>query len=224
MLLHSTPPTNIPTIRLISATPSVSGNSFSASPGFSSPSALDSSWGSIPPSPLLPKHDTPPKKRLVLKKKSKLTLLTAAVSRDKDKAREKEKDKAKDLSDVVRRVGVPSASASASARGFEIYVDPTDDPEIGEIVMIKKKKSRAALDAVRWGPGALGEVTNMDMNMNPDGPAKDVLKPKPEEKGDGKWWTIGRGRKDSKEKEKDKSKSTFMSTVRAKCKVFPLSV
>jgi hypothetical protein len=33
-------------------------------------------------------------------------------------------------------------------------------------------------------------------------PTKDMLKMKGEEKGEGKWWSIGRGRKDSKEKEK----------------------
>jgi hypothetical protein len=87
---------------------------------------IDSSWASIP-TPLLLKHENSPKKRLVPKKESNLSLLSA-VGRDKDK------DKGKDLSDVLRRV-----SASASARGFEIYVDPTYDPEIGEIVMVKKK-------------------------------------------------------------------------------------
>jgi serine/arginine repetitive matrix protein 2 len=201
--------TNIPTIRLITATPLASGNSTTSSP---SPSLADSSWTSIP-TPLLPKHEHSPKKRLVPKKKSKLSLLSA-VGRDKDK----DKDKGKDLSDVFRRVGVPSA-ASASTRGFEIYVDPTDDPEIGEIVLVKKKKSRTALESVRWGPGALGEVTNTNVNAVPP---KDVLKLKGEEKGEGKWWTIGRGRKDSKEKEKT-AKSTLTATVRASCRSHVLS-
>jgi hypothetical protein len=163
--------------------------------------------------PLLPKHENSPKKRPLPKKKSKVSLL-GAVGWDKDK------DKGKGLSDGLRRVGVPSDSAST--RGFEIYVDPTDDPEIGEIVMVKKK-SRAALDGVRWGPGALGEVTNTTMYTNPNGSSamlpKEVLKVKGEEKGEGKWWSIGRGRKDSKEKEKT-AKSTLATTVRAKCKLY----
>jgi hypothetical protein len=46
-----------------------------------------------------------------------------------------------------------------------------------------------------------------------------VLKIKGEEKGDGKWWSIGRGRKDSKEKEKT-AKSTLATTVRTKCKLY----
>lgn len=113
----------------------------------------------------------------------------------------------------MRRVGVPSASDST--RGFEIYVDPMDDPEIGEIVIVKKKKSRTALESVRWGPTSLGEVTNMNSNTS----ALPTNKVKGEEKGEGKWWTIGRGRKDSKEKEKEKAaKSTLSATVRAKCR------
>jgi hypothetical protein len=77
-------------------------------------------------------------------------------------------------------------------------VDPTDDPEIGEIVMVKKKKSRAASNDVRWGPDALGEVTNTTMNTNPNGSSamllKEVLKVKGEEKGGG-GRTRSRGRR-----------------------------
>ncbi|KAG1727136.1 hypothetical protein EDB19DRAFT_1914356 [Suillus lakei] len=93
-----------------------------------------------------------------------------------------------DLSDVVRRVGGGNSSKNGNA-GIEIYVDPTLDPEIGEIVVVKKKKSRVALDGMRWGP-ALGEVTNV-----------------PHVKADEKpgWWTIGKGKKDSKEKERSRS-------------------
>jgi serine/arginine repetitive matrix protein 2 len=210
----TTPPasstsTNIPTIRLITATPSAAGDSTTNSPGsFFANTSPDSST----PTPLLPKHERSPKKRLVPKKKSKLSLLTG-VGRDKDK------EKGKDLSDVLRRVGVSPAD-SASARGFEIYVDPADDPEIGEIVVVKKKKSRTALESVHWGTGALGDVTNMTTatTANVDAvPAKDVIKAKGEEKGEGKWWTIGRGRKDSKEKDKT-GKSTLTATFRASCK------
>jgi hypothetical protein len=118
-------------------------------------------------------------------------------------------------------VGVPPAPAAA--RGFEIYVDPADDPEIGEIVIVKRKKSRAALESVRWGPGALGEMTNTSMNaganMPDEMPTRDMLKMKGEEKGEGKWWSIGRGRKDSKEKEKTLK---FMATAPARppCNLF----
>jgi hypothetical protein len=200
----STPPNNIPTIRLITATPSDYGSATnSPNPIFTATSSL------------LPRDQSPPKKRLVLKKKSKLSLLNV---RDKDQ--DKVKDKGQDLSDVLRRVGVSSSdAASASPRGFEIYVDPADDPEIGEIVILKKRKSRAALEDVRWGTGgtALGEVTNVqnglrerDMNVNLN------VKGKGEDKVENKWWTIGRGRKDSKEKEKEKTvRSTLADTIRA---------
>jgi len=42
---------------------------------------------------------------------------------------------------------------------FEIYVDPTNDPDIGEILMVKTKKSRLALDGMHWG--TLEEVTSI---------------------------------------------------------------
>ena len=54
------------------------------------------------------------------------------------------------LSDIVQVccVGVDSF---ATRDGFEIFVDPKVDPDIGEIVMIKKKKFRAALNGMAWG-------------------------------------------------------------------------
>jgi len=39
-------------------------------------------------------------------------------------------------------------------------VDSTIDPDMGEIMTVKKKKSRAALDGMHWGPFR-GEVTNI---------------------------------------------------------------
>lgn len=182
----------IPSIRLISATPSATGLSSEGSTSFSR--SLEESWASVPV-PLAPKLDPQPRKRLV-PKKSKLSILTMG--------RDKEKNRGKDLSDVVRRVGVDSFVAR---EGFEIFVDPTDDPDIGEIVMVKKKKSRVALNGMAWG--ALGEVTNV-----PKVPPKDTAplpKAKNEEKE--KWWTLGRGRKDSKEKTKE-SKENKMSSKR----------
>lgn len=183
----ATPPTHpkvIPSIRLISATPSAAGNSSTASTSSVNNYSYENSWASIP-TPLAPKADSPAPRTRLVPKKSKLSLLGVGG---------REKDKGKDLSDVVRRVG-----GSASTRGgFKIYVDPTVDDEIGEIVMVKKKKSRVALDGMRWG--ALGEVTNVPAVTAPQKPSA-LLKVKGEEKD--KWWSIGRGRKDSKEKTKE---------------------
>jgi serine/arginine repetitive matrix protein 2 len=192
------PPSGIiPSIRLISATPSATGPSSSSSSSDASTSSsynrsLEEAWASVPVVPVLaPKSDlVQPRKRLV-PKKSKLSILSMG--------RDKEKNRGKDLSDVIRRVGVDSFAAR---EGFDIYVDPTDDPDIGEIVMVKKKKSRLALNDMAWGP--LGEVTNV-----PKVPPKDtapVTKVKNEEKE--KWWTLGRGRKDSKEKTKENKLSS----------------
>lgn len=179
-------PPPIPSIRLISATPSATGLSSEASTSFHL--SLEESWASVPV-PLAPKQDVePPRKRLV-PKKSKLSILSMG--------RDKEKDRGKDLSDVVRRVGGDSISARG---GFEIFVDPTIDPDIGEIVMIKKKKSRAALDGMSWG--AFGEVTNI-----PKVASKEAAAPPLKMKNDkDKWWTLGRGRKDSKENKENKEK------------------
>lgn len=180
----ATPPQPmIPTIRLTAATPSVTGT----------PSANTSLTTTI----LAPKAQAETRKRLV-PKKSKLSLLSVGSKRG---------DKGKDLSDVARRVGVSSAS---TGRSFDIYVDPTDDPDIGEIVVVKKKKSRAGLDGLRWG--ALGDVTNTVKEVEAEKPKSKPkekkrpatsLKVKTDEKE--KWWTIGRGRKDSKEKVKEKA-------------------
>ena len=58
--------------------------------------------------------------------------------------------------------------------------------------MVKKKKSRASLSALKWG--ALGEVTNTAQSKD----TTQTVRSKNEDKE--KWWTIGRGRKDSKDK------------------------
>lgn len=184
----------IPSIRLISATPSATGLSSEASVSFSR--SLEESWATMPsiPSPLTPKAEEPLRKKLV-PKKSKLSILGVGMGRS-------DRDKGKDLSDVVRRVG--AANTASTRGGFEIYVDPTIDPDIGEIVMVKKKKSRAALDGMAWGP--LGEVTNVP-KVEPTSTtqskkeAPGLLKVKNEDEK--KWWSIGRGRKDSKEKAKE---------------------
>ncbi|KAI0077491.1 hypothetical protein K474DRAFT_1077009 [Panus rudis PR-1116 ss-1] len=190
---QATPPQ--PTIRLISATPSASGSTID-------PNLSVASVAPFASSPLAPRdRDTEaPRKRLV-PKKSKLALLGGGGSN-------KAKDKAnKDFSDVVRRVGANTNSGSTTGKGFEIYVDHADDSELGEIVVVKKKKSRLGLDGMGWG--ALGEVTNMPASSAPAPPAKtkpapsdNLLKVKTDENQ--KWWSIGRGRKDSKQKAAEK--------------------
>ncbi|PBK61490.1 hypothetical protein ARMSODRAFT_1025623 [Armillaria solidipes] len=190
-----TPPPDVPSIRLVTATPSATG--LSSEPNTSADHSLESSWASVPaaawasPSALAPRPtEVTPRKRLV-PKKSKLGLLGAGGA-------VKEREKTRDFSDVVRRVG---GDASSTRGGFEIYVDPTEDPDIGEIVLVKRKKSRAALDGMRWGGGPMAEVTNVPS-------AKTKTKEKEKEEGaKEKWWAIGRGRKDSKEKDKAKERS-----------------
>ncbi|EIN05384.1 hypothetical protein PUNSTDRAFT_127845 [Punctularia strigosozonata HHB-11173 SS5] len=204
-------PFSIPTICLTTATPNTSAVSDSSlvAPFANAPP--------VPPLPLAPRAEDAPKRRLV-PKKSKLSLLANVGAK---------KDKSRDLSDVVRRVGA-DVQGSASARGgFEIYVDPTDDPDMGEIVMIKRQKSRRALNGMMWGnDGALGEVTNVPKASKEKGkekekenkPATATEKLKPGDSGSQKWWSIGRGRKDSKEKgsENEKEKTKEKKAKRSK--------
>ena len=188
----------IPAIRLVQATPSPDST---ANP--------DSSL-------LAPREHPSPRKKLV-PKKSKLALLASRATSSSSK-------REKDLSDVVRRVGDtwgmnedgacnitvnggnarPRAwSRDRSSRStIDIYVDPADDPDIGEIVVVKKKKSRAGLAGIRW---ALGDATNSTGEGVPKEDGEKV-KIKVEEKE--KWWSIARGRRDSKNKDKDKDKDT----------------
>ncbi|KAH9055131.1 hypothetical protein EDB83DRAFT_2392057 [Lactarius deliciosus] len=174
-------PTHIPTIRLISATPSAVGSV----QALGDPLAPQSP-SSSPPTPLAPKQDTQAPRRRLVPKKSKLGLL---VSGRGSKTNAKH-----DLSDVVRRVGGSATTASVGKAGFEIYVDPIPQPHDGtdEVLMVKKKKSRASLSALKWG--ALGEVTNSAQTRD----TTQTVRLKNEDKE--KWWTIGRGRKDSKDK------------------------
>lgn len=211
---HDTPHHPIPTIRLTNPSPSVVGSSLDASS-----SAIYNTFD-LPPisSPLAPRPLTTSnasRKRLV-PKKSKLGLL-GAVKGNKERSQN-------DFSDVVRRIG---GTASAGRDGYEIYVDHTEDPDLEEIVLVKRKKSRLGLDAVAWGP----DEENADNVLKPNPSAnalkpkvsENVLKPKstnllkPKDKENSirikpvehllkpkadenqKWWSIGRGRKDSKE-------------------------
>ena len=201
----SDPPSQpMPTIRLISATPSAAGSAGDASTSFAS-----SSFVSVAPfaasSPLAPKPEAAPKKRLV-PKKSKLGLLGGSKMKEKTN---------KDFSDVVRRVG---GAPSTGRGGFEIYVDQNDDPELGEILVVKKKKSRLGLDGIKWG--ALGEVTNVPAAPKEQlkvAPVDNLLKVKGDENQ--KWWSIGRGRKDSKSKEKEQK---FPSRSQSACSSLPM--
>ena len=200
----------IPSIRLLTATPSATGISPEASSSLNNSMSFEgSSWGSFPSTVLAPKPESAPKRRLV-PKKSRLGLLNVVGSKDKEN----------------KRPDATSANqGDISNRSFEIYVDPTLDPELGEILMVKKKKSRAALDGMRWGP--LGEVTNVPASgSNSNVKAKETaqlqpsgfLKVKGEEKD--KWWSIGRGRKDSKDKsakEGKENKPHDSFNTRAKC-------
>ncbi|CAL1710495.1 unnamed protein product [Somion occarium] len=179
----ATPPQAVPTIRFISATPSVAADtstSFNAVAPFASSS-------------LAPREDAEVPRRRLVPKKSKLGLL-GGNNKAKDKAN-------KDFSDVVRRVGGGSTNGRG---GFEIYVDQADDPDLGEILVVKKKKSRLGLDGMKWG--ALGETTNIPVTSSSQPekkalPSENLLKVKGDDSQ--KWWSIGRGRKDSKEKAKE---------------------
>ena len=231
-------PNPIPSIRLISATPSSTvisssdgGNSTKSSASFAR--ALEDSWdaaaaakgpnSSLALAPKVLKAqesavETAGKKRLV-PKKSKLGIFSSTPFTSSSASANT------DFSDVVRRIGAPAASSASSLKakgGFEIYVDPTDDPDIGEILVVRKRPSRVrgGLGGVGWGvevgadappplppplPQPMGEKTNL-------GGAKEGLGKGDEKEGKEKerWWTIGRGRKDSKdEKEKKKGKENY---------------
>ena len=220
-------PHPIPTICLVNATPSALGSSYDAS---TSPvnNAFD-----LPPtsSPLVPRPLTTSnasRKRLV-PKKSKLGLLGGAKG-----TKERSQN---DFSDVVRRIG---GTPSAGRDGYEIYVDHTEDPDLEEIVLVKRKKSRLGLDAVAWGPGEgdTGSALKPKASANALKPkasekvlkpksSANILKPKSKDKENSvrakpvehllkpkvdenqKWWSIGRGRKDSKDQKEPR---------RSKCK------
>ena len=219
-----TPHQPVPTIRLTNATPSVVGLSSDASTSVSH-NAFDLPSTSSPfvPRPLTTSNAS--RKRLV-PKKSKLGLLGAAKG-NKERSQN-------DFSDVVRRVG---GTTSPGRGGYEIYVDHTEDPDLEGIVLVKKKKSRLGLDAVAWGqseentdnvlkPRASANAlkskasenvlkpkpTNAQKLKSKDKensmrarPVEHLLKPKSDESQ--KWWSIGRGHKDSKEpKEPRRSK------------------
>ncbi|KAL4261714.1 hypothetical protein AB1N83_006845 [Pleurotus pulmonarius] len=198
----------IPTIRLISATPSAAGLSSSEGSNTSFASSELNDTFAIPARPSIkPKASTsslnPANKGRLVPKKSKLSLLglgSSSQNGSQNGGQTTEKDR--DLSDVLRRVGVSHEGSSKGKGGFEIYVDPTEDPEFGEIVMVRKKKSRAGLDGVRWGDEGDGALKEKNCNVQK------------QEGGKEKWWTIGRGKKEGKDKtQKTKAKSPLSQVL-----------
>ena len=184
---------NVPSIRLISATPSASGLSLDSTPSFPHhPRQQSSPEIAI----LAPKPDPNQiSHRKLVPKKSKLGILSIG--------RDKEKDRARDLSDDGRRVGAPAYSHRPDFEGdADILVDD-------EFVIVKKKKSRLGLDGMSWGP--LSETTNVPKvaksNAAQPVPKENPATLKVKNDEERKWWSIGRGRKDSKEKEKEKEKT-----------------
>ena len=105
------------------------------------------------------------RKRLV-PKKSKLGLLGAGKG-DKERSQN-------DFSDVVQCI---EGTTSAGQDGYKIYVDHTEDPDLEEIVLVKRRKSHVGLDAVTWGP----DEGNMGNVLEPK-PSANVLKSKASEK------------------------------------------
>lgn len=241
---------DVPSIRLISAKPSASGLA-QASPSnrvfdesIMSSTSNPTPWDTLsPPAPPVPLKKRPSR---LLPKTSSIALNDASSSSatrlvpKKSKRRllgslgnalpNKENARGKDFSDVIRRVAPGNASqasfGSAQLRGgFDIYVDPSADPDIGDILVVKKQKSRAALNSMGWGPattasttgstrGVLGEVTNSVVSEEPrkekegGGPLSKV---KADEER--KWWSIGRGRKESKDERKEKEKENAEATI-----------
>jgi serine/arginine repetitive matrix protein 2 len=157
-------------------------------------------------------------------KKSKLGLLGVSAKKSQT-----------DFSDVVRRVG---GTTSAGRGAYEIHVDHTEDLELEEVVLVKKKKSRLGLDGIFGDENILkskssgnalkpkssanilrskgssnilkAKTKGAENSLKPKG-VENLLKPKAEEKD--KWWSISRGRKDSSKEQKD--------SKRSKCDCFP---
>jgi serine/arginine repetitive matrix protein 2 len=227
----SYPKQAVPTIRVTHATPHSAGlssdNSLSNNDGFpnifahaddpignNSRAAVPFDVLSPPPftSIIAPKEEQNGSKRRLVprQKKSKLSLLAPSNKNPSTRAPPaslRTTSSRSDFSDVARRVGVTSGTTS----GFDIYVDhslPNSDTNADEVVMIKKKKSRAGLNGFQWG--AMGEVTNIPTAPKEAGKSKDNSKENKE--GSGRWWTMGRGRKESKNPERNENIRT-----RSKC-------
>ncbi|KZV76755.1 hypothetical protein PENSPDRAFT_342582 [Peniophora sp. CONT] len=188
-----------PTIRLVSGNPSAAGSASVGNDTFASSAAstsFASSYVNVSPvsSPGLSPRNEETRRKLV-PKKSKLGLLGGTT---------KTKERGRDMSDMVRRVG----GTNSTRGGFEIYVDPAPEPEAGEVLMIQKKKSRGGLNALGWG----GNGNGLSDTTNTAG-----LKPKNDVKEKEKWWSIGRGKKETKDKENPgKTAESVMFSARSK--------
>jgi len=173
-------PTTIPSIRLISATPSSTG--LSSSEATNSPAtfarALEDSWAATAAAsnislPLAPKVEPNSAKKKLVPKKSKLGIFSSSPFSSSARERDVKVSSSSitttgggvastkdEFSDGVRRVGsdAKSGGGEGGKGGFEIYVDPEVDPDIGEILVIRKRPSkiRGGLGGVGWG--ADGEV------------------------------------------------------------------
>ena len=162
-------------IRLVSAIPSASGPSSEAGPSFIPNQSFDEDdTPPSPPAPALLAPKTKPSRTRLVPKKSKL------FSRDHG-------------SDSQR------GGRSLAQDPFAVHVDPDTivlDEDIGEMVMIRKQKSRAALDGMVWASpndptSALEPVTTNVPKLS-------------SKKSEDKWWSLSRNRKDFKEdKEND---------------------
>jgi hypothetical protein len=163
-----TPHQPVPTIRLLDATPSAVNTSSDTGASVIYNAFDYPSTSPLSPRPLTTSNAS--RKRLV-PKKSKLGLL-GAVKGNKEHPQN-------DFSDVVRRIG---GTTSAGRGGYEIYVDHTEDPDLEEIVLVKRKKSRLGLDAVTWGSNEenTGNVPKSKASTNTLKPksSENVLKPK----------------------------------------------
>ena len=200
-----------PTIRLVSGNPITYGSTVGNDTfGSIQPdSSFASSYVNVSPasSPLAPRRDEA--RRKLVPKKSKLGMLSGTT---------KTKERGRDMSDMVRRVG---GGTNSNRGGFEIYVDPAPEAETGEVLMVQKKKSRGALNALGWGGNSNAPSTGLSDATNTAG-----LKPKSDAKDKDKWWSIGRGKKVTKDKENPgKAAESVMFSVRSKCKsYFPLGI
>jgi serine/arginine repetitive matrix protein 2 len=181
-----------PTIRLVSATPFAIGEVETDANNSVADASFASSYVSVShtSSPLAPRTELETGRRKVVPKKSKLGILGGSS---------KLKTRAQDMSDIVRRVGGDANGSGSNRAGFDIYVDPKADSEPASVVLVKKKKSRGALNALGWG-NTLSESTNVPRRRG-----EKAEKTKEKEEGvkeKEKWWSIGRERRVSKDGKK----------------------
>jgi hypothetical protein len=157
--LDANPAGGVPTIQLTAAIPSNTCSSFKSN--------VPSLTVHVPQAPalsllnekgaasLLPPSIAPRKK--LVPNKSKLGLLGMGAKKEMER----------DFSDVIHRVGVNDNTASIRGR-FEIYVDPAEDPEIGEVIIVKQKKSRVALDGVLGESRPVADAANVVSQLTAD--------------------------------------------------------